>query len=1178
MLFHLSEESARGITFIEKGKDDYFVSYKDIVDRAKQALGMLQEQGLHKGSKILLQVENNELYVYLIWGAFIGGMVPIPLAVARNPEEKMRVEKIVSQIPDVYTISDQKEDRMYQGKYLSISISEFREMEQKSECLWESIAGSDTAIIQFSSGSTGVPKGIVLSHNNIVVSAYDQSEKVQMTKEARKLTWIPLTHSMGLLADCMSSFYVGNNQFFMSPKHFIENPAIWLKKITQYHITLTSCPNFGFSHILSMMHELDTSQLDLSSLERIITGGEPVSVKEYHRFLDSFASCGLKEYCVNPSYGLSEATVAVTTNETGKGGRYISVKRNSLSIGEKAEIVETAEEGVMELPSSGTPFEHIELRIVDRNGQICEEGYVGIIEVRGEVVASGYYQNEVETKKVFLPDGWLHTGDVGFLYNQQLYIAGRERDIIIVNGKNYYVHDLERVIEGLDVIKAGTCFVISSMQSGKEEVVVLLDKDSGEYSSIHGLEQTVKQHLLRKTGVLPKKVIIASNLPRTSSLKIKRSELVKNYENGVFQMDSVIRKEVPFESLFYHMKWVEVSKQNSTELLDTNEFDTYVFVMDNIGVCEDMANMLAETKKVIQISADTDWRTKLTKLLSQTLTENKTCVIYGKGLDATQTNKLKSDVLYQEELSLLADLLFVMQSVISMESKEKTKLWVLTKNCQFTSKDLEDKKEVCASLGAFWGLSRTFALEHPECFGGIADLEGNALNLSLQAVLKLIVSGIIEQQLCIRQGKGYAPRIVRTEGIKQPVLEPSFSSEETYLITGGLGGIGQVLAKYLVNHGVRHLVLVSRSGLPDRQNWVSCKQKGEKKEQILCVEELEKIGAEVTILTADVKNSTELQQAMDKLNFERFPLKGVIHAASGFGTCSIQSMDMDTVDSVMGAKVLGALNLHEATKNMQLNFFLMFSSMSGILGAKQLAHYGAANSFIDALAYYRHSLGLPAKVICWGAWGEAGALKKQGQVEQFAKYGHYAITNKTGLDAIQTVLNSDTIYQMVVDMDWERMKEVFQINGNETIYDEAGVDQSLLSEEIKRVAAMVKETEGQKQKEATIQFLKMLFAKELELPSYEKVELECPFMDMGIQSLKIGAIIHAINQYLMEEDEISIADLFNHTTIDRLADYILSLVNCVDEPKEIEENSLLKLLDKIEECTDEMLDEKWRDK
>ena len=125
---------------------------------------------------------------------------------------------------------------------------------------------------------------------------------------------------------------------------------------------------------------------------------------------------------------------------------------------------------------------------------------------------------------------------------------------------------------------------------------------------------------------------------------------------------------------------------------------------------------------------------------------------------------------------------------------------------------------------------------------------------------------------------------------------------------------------------------------------------------------------------------------------------------------------------------------------------------------------------------------------------------------------------------------------------------------------------------------MVKETEGQKQKEATIQFLKMLFAKELELPSYEKVELECPFMDMGIQSLKIGAIIHAINQYLMEEDEISIADLFNHTTIDRLADYILSLVNCVDEPKEIEENSLLKLLDKIEECTDEMLDEKWRDK
>jgi SAM-dependent methyltransferase/acyl carrier protein len=465
-------------------------------------------------------------------------------------------------------------------------------------------------------------------------------------------------------------------------------------------------------------------------------------------------------------------------------------------------------------------------------------------------------------------------------------------------------------------------------------------------------------------------------------------------------------------------------------------------------------------------------------------------------MDASASESMTTAELEAAQVMGCGSLLHLVQAAIRGPASP---IWAVTRGAQPVG---PDPAAPAVAQSAMWGLGRVVSLEHPEFWGGLVDLDAGDADGAVPALLEEIESSDGEDQVARRGNARYVARLVRNRGLK---TEPArLRPDAAYLITGGLGRIGLKVARWMAEQGARHLVLMGRHGLPDRSAWPALKSGSEAGLQVAAVTAVEALGATVEVVAADASDADQLSAVLARFGQEAPPLRGVIHAAAATGTVALRDMTLEALSSVLRPKVAGAWVLHRLTSAMELDFFVMFSSTTGLLGVRDLGHYAAANTFLDALAHYRHSACRPAVSINWGVWDVLGGASADPQ-KTFAGAGLRRMASPRALKALGHLMCSDAPQIVVAGVDWATLKPVYEAKRRRPFLEQVGApttgrptaSAAKGSDILQRLAA----ARPQDRWDLLVDHVRGEVARVLRLPPGRTIELHRGLFDLGMDSL-----------------------------------------------------------------------------
>lgn len=477
--------------------------------------------------------------------------------------------------------------------------------------------------------------------------------------------------------------------------------------------------------------------------------------------------------------------------------------------------------------------------------------------------------------------------------------------------------------------------------------------------------------------------------------------------------------------------------------------------------------------------------------------------------------------LSQAQVKGCGSVLHLVQALTGLNSAQMPKLWVVTRGAVSVG---DCPQAVRLQSAAVWGLSRTIALEHPElqCTCLDLDKEGG----ELEFIWQQISSSSSEDRIAQRQGKAYSPRLT-VSADKTAIKGLKISENATYLVTGGLGGLGIELAKWLVGKGARSLVLVGRSGA------ASAAQSA--------IAQLEAKGAKVTIAQADIGNRQQVESLLAKIQSLLPPLRGIIHAAGILDDGILSQLTWQRFEKVMQVKMGGAWNLHQLTQNTPLDFFVCFSSITSLLGNAGQGNYAAANAFLDALAYYRKSLGLPGLTVNWGPWGEVGMAAKMGDREQtrLSSLGIRPIAPTAGMAMLGNAIAGNEPQIAVIDINWAKYLQQFSPDSQPPLLSNLAVEsqlESAASNAVLSPAAVKQQLQAgnlEQRQQVLTRYLQNLIGQFLGYDSANPPDAFQSLNELGLDSLTSIQVRNKVKSEL--EIDLPLAKFMGDTNIDLLA-------------------------------------------
>src|SRR5664279_553256 len=391
------------------------------------------------------------------------------------------------------------------------------------------------ALIQYTSGSTGDPKGVVLSHANLLANIRAMGGVMDASSADVFVSWLPLYHDMGLIGAWLGCLHYAATLYAMSPLSFLVRPESWLWAIHRFRATFSASPNFGFELCLNKISDADLKGLDLSSLRMVANGAEPVSVQTLRRFLARFGRYGFPARAMAPVYGLAESSVGLAFPPLGRPPVIDRVDREKLGTHGLAEPAKPDDPRPLEIVASGQPLPDHEVRVVDETGRELGERCEGRLEFRGPATTRGYFRNEAKTRALF-HDGWLDSADRAYMAGGDVYITGRIKDIIIRAGRHLYPQEIEEAVADIPGIRKGgvAVFGVTDRASGTERVVVLAETRETDPAARAALQARAHEITTDIAGTPPDEIVLAPprTVPKTSSGKIRRSAAKEIYESG----------------------------------------------------------------------------------------------------------------------------------------------------------------------------------------------------------------------------------------------------------------------------------------------------------------------------------------------------------------------------------------------------------------------------------------------------------------------------------------------------------------------------------------------------------------------------------------------------------------------------------------------------------------------
>ncbi len=561
-------------TFLNNDLEEKSTLNYAMLDQRARAIATCLRASYSEGAAVLLIFEQGINFISAFLGAIYGGFVPVPSVPPRNNAKS--AERLRLTITDASCVCILSESSIM-SKYCLSDLCDLTEIDvcQIPSTLSERwskpiLSPAHTAFLQYTSGSTSEPKGVMVTHNNILDNEMLIQSSFGSSKHDVVVGWLPLFHDMGLIGNLLHPFCIGAACVLMSPTTFISRPDSWLIAISRYRGTISGGPDFSYRLVTENIQEEVLNGLDLSSWRVAYNGAEPVLAETLDQFASKFKSTGFDKNSFLPCYGLAESTLLVTAKKSNEVPVFGQFNKKMLQTG-KAEVEPQSVDSI-KLVSSGTIPDTVSMSIVDPESfRVLSEGTIGEIWVRGKSVANGYWKKEDITRETFgaAIDGgnnqtYLRTGDLGFMLGTSLFVTGRIKDLIIIRGQNYFPTEIEQVVQQLApglIISGGAA--VSVLVNGVEQLVVVQEvaRTYIRKINVQAVTQAAREKIADEIGVALHELVLVKpvSLPKTTSGKMRRLEVAKHYREGrLKRLTSPARKAVAANNNFENFTASEI--------------------------------------------------------------------------------------------------------------------------------------------------------------------------------------------------------------------------------------------------------------------------------------------------------------------------------------------------------------------------------------------------------------------------------------------------------------------------------------------------------------------------------------------------------------------------------------------------------------------------------------------
>jgi fatty-acyl-CoA synthase len=509
----------RGLHFVSADAASSFIDYRLLRERVRSLARKFAAVGAKREEPAILMFAHQEEFVLGFLAAIRAGLVAVPVyppyLIGDLEEYAARIERIRRITGAGLILTSDiliSPLRPLLPEARLVTLSEIEAGGERGDL--PRITSADTALIQFTSGSTAAPRGAALAHRNLIANAFAIKQALELDPQRdRGVSWLPLYHDMGLIGFLVTPILTQVSNWFLSPLEFARRPHRWLDLLDRTRATISYAPNFGYDLVSRRVREADAEKWNLSDWRVAGCGGEPVIAGVLDKFADLLRPAGFDRAAFVPSYGLAEATLAVTMSPLRRGivNRGIGEGHSDRS-----------------LVSSGRPVAGTELRIVSPSGSLLPEGVEGEIQVRGPSVATGFW-NDSGIDSACCEDGWLKTGDLGTLIDGELHVSGRIKEVVSINGRNYYPHDIEECVQGIDDLRRGNAVAFGRPGAASEQLVLVVEAKSPDDAA--GLRRKLRARIRERLGLSVAEVFIVGRgvISRTTSGKLRRRAMRERY-------------------------------------------------------------------------------------------------------------------------------------------------------------------------------------------------------------------------------------------------------------------------------------------------------------------------------------------------------------------------------------------------------------------------------------------------------------------------------------------------------------------------------------------------------------------------------------------------------------------------------------------------------------------------
>src|SRR3989338_3365364 len=531
--------------FIARDKEEC-ISYKMLIENSAGYAHHYKCKGLKKCDSVIIILKHSPHLFYSFIGAMMIGAIPsiLPFPSERQDINLHRdsMEKLSQRIgaKSIVTYKENLEEVNQIARDLGIDTVIPEQIKFNKDVIWEDdIEENNIAFLQHSSGTTGLKRGVALSHKSVLSQLDNYAHPIKLDSKDVIISWLPLYHDMGLIACFIVPLIKNIPLVMMDPFEWVVMPRIIFENAQKNKATLCWLPNFAYN---LLVRYIDTSneKYDLSSFRAIIDCSEPCKAHSFEIFHNAFSKYGIKSETLQTCYAMAENVFAITQSELGKKVRVDYVDKQSFVDKHYAKKADNKENAINFL-SVGKLIPNTEIKIVNDKRKDLAERYVGEISVKTNCLFSGYFKLPEESAKV-IEDGWFYTGDLGYYVDGELYITGRKKDLIIVHGKNYYAHDIEYLANHIDGVKKGRCVAIGIYNDsiGSEEVILIAETEHQSQEASSRIIKDIKKRVSEDLNLLLKDVYLVPLkwLIKTTSGKISRKENKRKYLKEKFKIDS----------------------------------------------------------------------------------------------------------------------------------------------------------------------------------------------------------------------------------------------------------------------------------------------------------------------------------------------------------------------------------------------------------------------------------------------------------------------------------------------------------------------------------------------------------------------------------------------------------------------------------------------------------------